>query len=138
MKPRTVMLVLIALAATSTAFAQGLPFNPGLWETTATGTDPITGQPTTETRQECLESNEFDPRSLMEDIEGCEVTDQTVSGDTLTFVMTCNQEGGTGTIQGQFQTDGETGTGKMRMSFSSGGQTMNFESASTSKRLGEC
>lgn len=138
MKPRTLMSALIAFAITSTALAQGLPFNPGLWETTVTRTNPMTGQPTTDTRQECVESNEFDPRSLMQGVEECEMTDQTVSGDTLTFTMTCNQDGGTAAIEGQFQTDGQTGAGQMSMSFSFGGQTMNFESNSTSKRLGDC
>lgn len=138
MTTRSLMLVLIAFATTSTALAQGLPINPGLWETTVTRTDPMTGQPTTDSRQECVKSNEFDPRSLMQDVEGCEVTDQSISGDTLTFTMACNHDGGTGTMQGQFQTDGETGTGQMSMSFSFGGQTMNMESNSTSKRLGDC
>lgn len=138
MRPRTLMLALTAFAATSTALAQGLPINPGLWETTATRTDPMTGQPTTDVRQECVESNEFDPRSLMQDVEGCEVTDQSISGDTLTFTMACNQDGSSGTIQGQFQTDGETGAGQMSMSFTFEGQTMKMESSSTSKRLGDC
>ena len=138
MNPRTVVLMLITFATTSTAFAQGLPFNPGLWETTATRTDAMTGEPVTDTRQECVESDEFDPRSLIQGVEGCEVNDQTVSGDTLKFTMTCNQEGSTSTIQGQVQPDGQTGSGQMSMSVSFGGQTMNFESSSTSKRVVDC
>ncbi len=50
---------LICLPAIS-AGAAVIEFNPGLWETVMTRTNPMTGEPITETRTECVQESKFD------------------------------------------------------------------------------
>ena len=117
--------------------ADALPVKPGLWETTVTSTNSFTGTQT-QTSQECVTIEEFDPKTLFRDAEGCEVVNSDVSGNVLTFSMSCNMDGGQGTFAGRYQTEGDTGSGEMNMEMSFGGQTMTMESTMESTRLGDC
>ncbi len=127
------------LAQPLTAAAASLELNPGLWETTMTRTNPMTGTPVTETTTECMKEKSFDPREMMQGAQGCNLVDENLSGDTLTFNMTCNMEGGAaGEIRGRFQTDGQTGSGEMVMNMSMGQVTMSMDMNWTAKRLGDC
>jgi len=119
------------------AFADALKLKPGLWETTFEMTNPFTGTQS-QTRTECLEENEFDPESMMGPNDNCKVTQSKLKGNTLTFTMACNMDGGSGTMTGEYTTDGKTGSGKMTMTMSFGGQTMEMRSTTTARRLGDC
>lgn len=121
-----------------TAAAAEIHFNPGLWETTMTRTNPMTGQPVTETRTECVTENRFDPASMMQGAEGCRLIEDSLDGDTLSFRMECNMEGSQAAIDGRFQTDGQTGKGNMDMSINTGGMQMTMNMNWTAKRLGDC
>jgi hypothetical protein len=118
--------------------AAELEINPGLWETTMTRTNPMTGEPTTETTTECVRETSFNPSSMMEDAEGCDLVRDELQGDTLTFRMECNMQGSQATIDGQFQTDGQTGSGKMDMEMSMGEMKMSMNMDWTSRRVGDC
>jgi hypothetical protein len=121
------------------AVGASIALNPGLWETTMTRTNPMTGTPTTETTTECVQEKSFDPREMMQDASGCSLTNESLAGDTLTFAMACDVEGaGTATIEGRFQTDGETGAGDMKMNMNMGGMTMSMDMNWTARRLGDC
>ncbi len=136
---RTLVLACFAMALPPVLQAASLDLNPGLWETTMTRTDPMTGSPVTETNTECVTEKSFDPREMMDGAEGCQLVDENLSGDTLTFAMACNMEGGaTGEIKGRFQTDGQTGNGEMKMNMSMGQITMSMDMNWTAKRLGDC
>ncbi|MCZ7598842.1 MAG: DUF3617 family protein [Gammaproteobacteria bacterium] len=84
---------------------------PGDVETTMTRTNPMTGTPTTETSTECVTEQSFDPREMMQDARGCQLTEENLSGDTLTFAMACTVEGaGSADIKGPLpdrRTDGQ-------------------------------
>lgn len=136
---RKTLVACIMMALSLGAQAASLSLNPGLWETTMTRTNPMTGAPTTETSTECVSDETFDPREMMKDAEGCRLTDENLSGDTLTFTMSCEVQGGAGaTIQGRFQSDGDSGTGDMNMSMNMGGMSMEMDMNWTARRLGEC
>ena len=128
-----------ALLAPMPAAAASISLNPGLWETTMTRTNPMTGAPTTETTTECVTDKSFDPREMMKDAGGCTLTDESLDGDTLTFGMSCDVEGGgNATIAGRFQTDGSTGNGEMTMNMNMGGMSMAMDMNWTARRLGDC
>ena len=128
----------VMYTATLSAGAAGIEFNPGRWETTMTRTNPMTGDPITETRVECVKEDKFDPASMMEGADDCDLSRNSVDGDTLVFQMECNMQGGSATIEGQFQTDGETGKGNMDMTINAGGMNMTMNMNWTAKRLGDC
>ena len=114
-----------------------LPIKPGLWESTVTSTNSFAGT-STQTNQECVTINQFDPKTMAREAEGCDVVESNVNGSTLTFSMNCDIEGGTTVISGQYQSDGDTGSGAMNMEMSFGDQTMTMESTMTTVRIGDC
>ena len=118
--------------------AAEIELNPGLWQTTMTRTHPITGAPTTETTTECIKDKKFDPAAMMQGAEGCNLIDDNLDGDTLTYRMECNMQGSQSTIDGRFQTDGHSGKGEMGISINAGGMQMNMNMNWVSKRVGEC
>ena len=103
-----------------------------------TRTNPMTGEPITETRSECVKESKFNPASMMQGTQGCDLTEDNLDGDTLHFQMACDMEGGKALIEGQFQTDGETGKGNMDMSVNAGGMNMKMNMNWTARRTGDC
>lgn len=117
--------------------ADALPINAGLWEITTTMNNPFTGTQT-RTEQECVKEDQFDPQTLMQDAQGCQLNDSTLDGDTLNFSMSCNMQGMQATVNGLFQTNGSTAQGNMNVIVSMGGQAMTMESEWSGKRTGDC
>ena len=74
----------------------------------------------------------------MEGTDGCALADDSLDGDTLTFRMQCDLEGGSATIDGMFQTDGQTGKGNMDMLIDAGGTQMKMNMKWTARRIGDC
>lgn len=138
MNPKQLVAAALICLPWITAGAAVIEFNPGLWETVTTRTNPMTGEPITETRTECVQESQFDPASMMQGAQGCNLIEDSLQGDTLQFLMECDMEGGQATIDGQFQTDGETGTGNMDMSVNAGGMQMEMNMNWTAKRIGDC
>jgi len=119
--------------------AAELPINPGQWQVTMTRTNPMTGAPTTETNVECVKETSFNPSSMMQDAQDCELVKDELNGDTLSFRMECNMEQGmSAVVDGAFQSDGDTGSGNMNMNMNMGEMQMNMKMDWTSRRLGDC
>lgn len=137
MKTATFTLAAIAIFNTGLAHADSLPITPGLWEITSTRDNPMTGQQQTQTDQECIVEDRFDPIARMGD-DGCQVTNSDLDGNTLTFDLSCNMQGGQGTMHGVYTIDGDRGEGEMTMQFSFGGQTMSMQNSSVARRIGDC
>lgn len=114
-----------------------LPMTPGLWETTVTSTNSFTGTQTN-TQQECIVEDHFNPKKFAEGSDECELTESDVDGNTLTFTMACTMQGGSATMTGSYTVDGDEGSGTMNMEGSFGGQTMTMESEMTAQRIGDC
>lgn len=140
MKPLHLAVASLILSLPLSAAAAELAINPGMWETTMTRTNPMTGEPTTETTQKCVKQTSFNPSSMMKDAEGCELLqDEVVNGDTLNFRMECTvPQGGAVSVDGQYQTDGQTGKGNMNMEMNMGGMKMDMKMDWTAKRIGDC
>jgi len=116
-----------------------LSIKPGMWETTMTRTNPMTGDPTTETTKRCVKETSFNPSSMMQGAEGCELVKDELNGNTLTFRMECAMEQGTAaTVDGEFTSEGDTGSGTMDMTMNMGEMNMTMNMEWTSKRLGDC
>ena len=111
--------------------------NPGMWETTMTTTSAMTGT-TTRSISECRVAEEFDPTSMVEDADGCELVENELNGNTLTYTMNCDVQGGTGIMRGIYEIDGDHGRGRMDMELSFSGQTLVIENSFTARRLGNC
>ena len=117
--------------------ADTLKLKPGLWETTVTSINSFTGT-TTQTETECVVEQEFDPRTMFKDAQGCELLDDNLQGNTLTYSLVCNVQGTQATIEGVYTTEGDVGSGSMNMEMSFGNQTMTMENSFDARRLGDC
>ena len=130
----------ICMMFTNLATADTLPIDPGLWEFTSISTNPFTGQQESETDTECMVEDEYDPEKEMEieDDMDCEVGESNLDGNTLTFSMSCNTQGGQMTMNAVYQSDGDSVQGTTVVEMSFGGQTMTSESSFTANRIGDC
>ncbi len=138
MKLSVLAFTLASLIFTSTVTADRLPINPGLWESTTTNFNPMTGQQESQSNVECETDDFFDPASMMKQGDGCEVLESLLEGDTLTFDISCNMEGGQMNMHGKYKSDGDNAQGVMEMEISFSGQTLNSTGTWAAKRIGDC
>jgi hypothetical protein len=132
-----VFLTVLSMGFAGASNAASLMIKPGMWETTMTTTSAMTGT-TTRSISECRVEEEFDPTAMLEDAKGCELVDNQLSGNTLTYTMNCDVDGGQGIMRGMYEINGDEGHGRMDMEFSFGGQSMVIENSFTARRLGDC
>jgi hypothetical protein len=112
------------------ARAEGLPIRDGLWETTMQ--NPMTGE---RVSRECLKDAVLDPQTMLEGQDDCQMTEQALDGNTLTFTMEC---AGGGTAQGRMSVDGDQGDGEITMQFDMGGRQMDMSMSWDAVRVGDC
>ena len=131
-------LVFLGAFVASTVNAESLPINPGLWETTMTRTDPFGGEPVTETQSKCVTETSFDPATMMDGAQGCAISQDDLEGNKLTFAMECDTHGAKSTMNGMYETDGQTGTGDMEVQVKAAGMDMSMQMRWTTRRTGDC
>ncbi len=135
-----IAIIFFAIMAVSkaTQAAETLPITPGLWEVTATTTNPFLGT-RTHTNQECMEDFKFDPKEMMEGMpkDACEVNTK-VLGNTMTYDMSCDMQGNKMTGNGSFTVNGDTAKGEMVMKSQISGQNIEMTMVSEGKRIGDC
>ena len=88
----------------------------------------------------CVVEDGYDPEKEMEieDDMDCEVGQSDLDGDTLTFSMSCNTQGGQMTMNAIYQSNGDSVQGTTVVEMLFGGQTMTSESSFTGNRIGDC
>lgn len=138
---------LISAGAVGAASAQELNVKPGNWETTTNMTMSLNmnGQamnvPPREIKQtQCMtpEDAKFSTDDLVQ--EGCTVSNVQSGDRSLSFDMTCSQQGAnmTGSMSFEIDASGESGTGTMEMAGSMPGGTMSMTGNTTATYLGGC
>jgi hypothetical protein len=135
---QAVAFFLFLLAAGGGGTADTLRMRPGSWEITTITTMPMLPSPQTTTSTECVRDEVFDPRTLMQDAEGCRVTRQSVKGNTMTWSMECANEGARMGGRGEFTIEDSLAHGSMQMEMGEGGPAMEMKSSWTGKYVGEC
>ncbi|MGI9486693.1 MAG: DUF3617 domain-containing protein [Geminicoccaceae bacterium] len=127
---------LAALTFSSAVFAAGVPITPGLWEITTQNS--MLG--TEEVNQQCMQEAVFDPTAILGDEEGCELSNETISGNTIDYDLACVDEGQQGSATGHFSftIDGDQGNGNVDITFKVGGETMNMQYSMAAARVGDC
>jgi len=93
-------------------------------------TSPMSPQPRVQTQQECIKDSEISPQDLAPSDDGeCSTSGTNVSGNT---------RGGTMNGQGSFESNGDSGSGNMKMNMSIEGQSFSMEMVWKGKRIGSC
>lgn len=119
--------------------ADSIPVKPGMWETTMTMTSPMFPQPRIETATECVDKSEFSISDLMPaDQSDCKITESSVDGNSLSWKMQCQMQGGSGEGGGKFNSNGTSGSGEMYMKMTVQGQSFEMQNSWQGKRIGPC
>ncbi|MCU7921547.1 MAG: DUF3617 domain-containing protein [Candidatus Thiodiazotropha sp. (ex Dulcina madagascariensis)] len=135
MKRITAAATLLALnALNSVATASEVNMNPGLWKWTAVMDMPgmpMQLPPTSYTT--CITSADFVPKERTPG-QSCETIDLKTAGDKVSWNITCTQQGGVTTSQGEITYHGDTAEGVIHIT----AQGMQMTSRTTGERLGAC
>ena len=108
--------------------------NPGLWEITSQVEMPGMDMPAS-TITQCITQDSLVPQAGSGQGQGqCEITDVQVQGDTVSWSITCDSQGGvmTGTGESTYHGDTFEGTSEMHM------QGMDITTTMSGKRIGDC
>lgn len=139
MKTNIAALSLFMAASHAVTWAEGLPITPGMWETTTTTENSVTGN-RTDTRKDCIKESVIDPSSQMQGMpkDQCQMNTK-VDGNTMNYDMVCTPpQGGKMNFSGSMTVDGDSMQGSMQMEGNMVGQSMTMRMKSTGKRLGDC
>lgn len=139
MRRTSTVLIITCALATASAHAAGPTMRAGLWETTTTRTNPMTGEPMTSTERNCVEEEkQFEPEELMQETRECEMARSDYTGNSFDFEMQCNMQGAKSTITGNFEIGANSGTGNMDINMSMGAMEMTMKMEWESERIGDC
>jgi len=127
-----------ALTLSAAAEAEQFSVPAGNWQTTVTSTNSFMPTPITRTRTECRKETSFDPAKMMDGEEECTLDKQDISGNVLTFEMTCRTDGGVMKGKGRYELNGDQMKGTMDMQMNMGAQSMSMHMEFNGKRLGDC
>lgn len=131
--------IIIILGITTIALpALALDLKPGKYEITAKVEMPGMpgGMPAQSTTQ-CLTEQDPVPASSA-DAQDCKITDMKTEGNTVTYTMTCKQQGTTIKSSGKITYKGDTfeGTNQTQMGPEAGNMTITTKTKG--KRIGKC
>jgi len=121
------------------AWAATPNMQPGMWETTVKmemDGMPIAVPP--HTSRHCITKEDLVPKTPRPG-QHCAVAHQNISGNTVTWQVSCDNGGRTTTGNGRITYDGDSYHGAISMHMTgAGGPTMNMHQTITGKRIGDC
>jgi hypothetical protein len=136
---RTLLLLSGCASLAGGALGANLTLEPGLWEASWIISNALTGQQVTETRTQCIRTGEFNPRELLRQAQGCRLLSEDQQGNRVRFSLECTVEGGATTqVDGDFESQGTSGSGKLRTRMRIGEMTLNLDTRVTTRRIGDC
>jgi len=140
MKLNKSLVLAMALAVSSTVWAEGISVEPGMWEMTTTMVMPMFPEPRVTKVSECIEESEISMDEIGgEDLDpNCTFSMDQVDGSTMQWEVDCPVEGGTSHGEWQATSEGNTVTGNGLITIAFQGQTMEMTMNWTGKRTGPC
>ncbi|CAM0553965.1 hypothetical protein EHLJMEHL_04061 [Vreelandella titanicae] len=136
------MAVAALVAFPMVALAETPNVTAGEWEfvskTSVTGEMEIPDQ--TETERQCISQEELEGAEFgfIEEEEGCELLDQELNADGLSYSMVCRAEGGEATIDGEMRFMGERIEGSVGILTQSPMGELSMNTVIEGEYLGEC
>jgi len=132
--------IILALVWCGGAYAADPNMKDGLWEiTTKTEMKGMPGNIPPTTMKQCLTKKDNVPQEDKGKNPNCKMTENKVSGDTVTWTMLCKEKDGTMDNKGQMTYKGDTFDGKSVMTMKDkSGKAQVITSKMTGKRLGPC
>ncbi|WP_301585479.1 DUF3617 domain-containing protein [Halomonas alkaliantarctica] len=136
------MAVAAFLAFPMVAQAETPNVTPGEWEfvsvTSMSGDMQIPDQ--TETERQCITQEELDSAEFgfIEEEEGCELLNQDMNADGLSYSMVCRADGGEATIDGEMRFMGEQIEGNVDIFTQSPMGGLSMKTVIEGERIGDC
>ena len=136
------MAVAALVAFPMVALAETPNVTAGEWEfvskTSVIGEMEIPDQ--TETERQCISQEELEGAEFgfIEEEEGCELLDQELNADGLSYSMVCRAEGGEATIDGEMRFMGERIEGSVDILTQSPMGELSMNTVIEGEYLGEC
>ncbi len=131
-----VMFMLLCAAALSNVAFAAPNMHPGRWEITSTIDMPgMAFTMPASTHTQCITAKDLIPQAQQEN-DKCKILENQISGDTVTWKVRCESDGGTMVSEGRIVYDGDSFAGTVATTGSQmpSGMTQKM----TGKRLGEC
>ncbi len=132
----TIICIYFSLSLLGIVTASGMQVEPGLWETKSVVTSP--GGTHENVSQECIDESEISPDTMMDDTDGCEVTNSSVDANSMQWTINCANQGVTMTGNGHAQSSGDSITGGMDMQADFNGQMVTMSTKWVGQRIGDC
>lgn len=118
--------------------AWALDLNPGLYAITVkTEMQGMPMQMPATTMNQCITEQDPVPNSSP-DVQGCDMEDMNVSGNTVTYSMICEQQGMKSESSGETTYNGDSFRGKTTTTLNQAGGAMLMTSEISGQRIGEC
>lgn len=136
------MAVAAVLAFPMVAQAETPNVTPGEWEfvsvTSMSGDMQIPDQ--TDTERQCISQEDLDGADFgfIQEEEGCELLNQDMDADGLSYSMVCRAEGGEATIDGEMRFMGEQIDGTVDIFTQSPMGELTMNTVIDGERIGEC
>ncbi len=140
MKGKYMCLTLLFSLVSSSAIAEGIPIEPGMWEMTSTMEMPMLPQPRVNTSMDCVEESELSPEAMTEeDMDpSCTFDTSVVDGNTMKWSMDCKAKEGASRGEWEVTSHGDTLTGGGTITMDMQGQPMVMTMKWDGKRVGDC
>ena len=119
-------------------YAAAIQIEPGKWELTTTASNPMSPQPQTEVRYECMTDSQILPQGLMGDADGCTTSNVVSTDEIMKWDMSCDMDGSQATGQAEFTSTGTSANGRMQITMEFNGHQMQFQRTWDGQRVGPC
>jgi hypothetical protein len=130
--------IFVLCSAVAASAGETLRVTPGKWQIHIETTNSMQPTPQIIDRTECVTESEWDTDDLIQQAQGCTVSDVRASGDRLQWKMACGAPGGQMTGEGDYRSSGDAVEGTVKMAIDAGGMSMTTDTRYTGKRVGAC
>ena len=114
-----------------------LDFKPGKYQITSKTEMPgMPMQMPAMTFEQCMTKQ--DPVAVQQDQGGCTIKDQKIKGNTVSWVMECNQQGQVTTGKGEMKYSGTSFDGLFEFSVAAPTGNMTMTTKTHGERIGDC
>jgi hypothetical protein len=119
--------------------ALAMKIKPGNWEFRSTNPMHGAGAGQEQVGEQCIRDPVMKPDTLMKEMNnGCRLTDSQNGTDSMSWQVSCSNEGGEMTGNGNVRREGDGIVGGMDMTMSFDGQKMDMKVGWIGKYLGPC
>ena len=122
----------------SIVYAGGMQIKSGLWETKSFVTLPFDGGVQESTSQDCIDDSNITPEEMMKDAQGCNILESDVDKNSMTWTISCKNNGVEMIGKGHANSDGNTVSGGMNISATVNEQDVTMSTKWEGKYIGAC